>query len=76
MLYRIQAIVVMTCLSLFSLPSGKIRSLAYSTITRKLISTSDDNMLGVWDMDTDREEVSKETRMLYYYYYYLRFLSV
>ncbi|XP_003391655.3 PREDICTED: WD repeat and FYVE domain-containing protein 2-like, partial [Amphimedon queenslandica] len=42
-----------------SLSSGKIRSLAYSTITRKLISTSEDGMLGVWDMDAEREETTE-----------------
>jgi WD40 repeat protein len=36
--------------------TGKIRSLAYSSHTRKLLSSSEDGKLGVWDMDVDREE--------------------
>lgn len=39
--------------------SGKIRGLAYSIHSRKLISAAEDNLIGVWDMDSEREEVMR-----------------
>ena len=42
----------------FYLISNKVRGLCYSSHTRKLVSISDDGLLGVWDMDAPREEVS------------------
>ena len=47
---------ILTIIQTYSL-RGKIRSLAYSTIMRKLLSTAEDGQLGVWDLDQEREEV-------------------
>ena len=38
---------------------GKVRSLIYSTHTRKLVSSADDGHVGVWDVETQREETAE-----------------
>ena len=38
---------------------GKVRSVLYSSHTRKLISSGDDAMVGVWDVETQREETAE-----------------
>lgn len=39
--------------------SGKLRSLLYSSHTRKLISSDDEGKVGVWDMTMDRQETAE-----------------
>ena len=39
---------------------NKIRSLVYSSHTRRLLSTSDDGMVGMWNLDIERQEVNRE----------------
>ena len=36
---------------------SKIRALEYSVQTRLLLSSSDDGMIGVWNLDIERQEV-------------------
>ncbi len=38
---------------------GKIKALGYSTETRRLLSASDDGLVGVWDLDTERQETAE-----------------
>ena len=35
----------------------RLRSLVYHAQARKLISTSDDGVMGIWNMDIERQEV-------------------
>ena len=37
---------------------NKLRSLYYSTHVRKLLSSADDGMVGLWDLEAERQEVS------------------
>jgi len=43
----------------------KVQALTYSGASKQLISTADDKILGIWDMQATRIEVSPHISTLY-----------